>query len=161
VFATVATDNNQERSDPPARALGLAAGQTTNPMPFRCRCCRRLPGVAVVAGVVAADVPDALVAVLEDADAEEDADDERDHQHHEQEAPHVLLSPGELAHACVFPSTSASIRAVQVLQGLALLCSSYRRKASCYCTSVSPCLFDGMAMASNTSFVPCPASDRK
>jgi hypothetical protein len=75
--------------------------------------------------MVAADVPDALVAVLEHSDAEEDADDERDHQHHEQEAPHVLLSPGELAHACVFPSCLsgvwAIVRAVQVLQGRALL----------------------------------------
>jgi hypothetical protein len=58
----------------------------------------RLPGVAVVAGVVASDVPDVVVAVLEDAEAEEDADDERDHQEHEQEAPHVLLSPREHAH---------------------------------------------------------------
>lgn len=57
-----------------------------------------LPRVAVVAGVVAAHVPDALVAVLEDAEPEEDADDERDHQDHEQEAPHMLLFQRELAH---------------------------------------------------------------
>jgi hypothetical protein len=112
--------------------------------------------------MVAADVPDALVAVLEHSDAEEDADDERDHQHHEQEAPHVLLSPGELAHACVFPSCLsgvwAIVRAVQVLQGRALLLLIGGRLPAT--AQVCRPLFDGMAMASNISFVPCPASDR-
>jgi len=59
-----------------------------------------VPGccVAVEAGVVAAEVLDPVVAVPEDAEAEEDADEEADHQDHQQVAPHMLLAELELAH---------------------------------------------------------------
>ncbi|CAD6260576.1 unnamed protein product [Miscanthus lutarioriparius] len=52
----------------------------------------------VEAGVVAAEVLDPVVAVPEDAEAEEDADDEADDQDHQQVAPHMLLGELELAH---------------------------------------------------------------
>jgi hypothetical protein len=54
--------------------------------------------VAVEAGVVAADLRDPVVAVPEDAEAEEDADEEDDDQDHQQVAPHPLLGAPELAH---------------------------------------------------------------
>jgi hypothetical protein len=54
--------------------------------------------VAVEAGVVAADLRDPVVAVPEDAEAEEDADEEDDDQDHQQVATHPLLGASELAH---------------------------------------------------------------
>jgi len=54
--------------------------------------------VAVEAGVVAAEVLDPVVAVPEDAEAEEDADEEADDQDRQHVAPHMLLGELELAH---------------------------------------------------------------
>lgn len=96
------------------------AALTKIPQAGRCRAClpcgsvsQLVPGccVAVEAGVVAAEVLDPVVAVPEDAEAEEDADEEADDQDHQQVAPHTLLGELELAHgACLRVGTSLTVR---------------------------------------------------
>lgn len=53
--------------------------------------------VAVVAGVVVAEVGELVVGVAEDAEAEEDADEQPDEEYHQQPAPQPLLVQLELA----------------------------------------------------------------